>query len=212
MTDPLSHHHSSPSPRLFLFAAVIFHLFLSALIIPPLSFTSAKLVFPLPRSPHISFPSPPLPLCIFPCPPSPSSSPPCFANSWMFTWCQPHHPFCLGLCWEDLLFSFTFYLFPYLPFPLKMELKSPVPTRARTHTHTRVRAETSHCHTRRLTKQRHAVPRHMKEHKPLVLLLLYLLLILSLHFSLSQPPTPSSFFFSCCKCGVKQICVCIFFI
>lgn len=127
----------------------------------------------------------------------------------MFTSCQPHHPFCLGLCWEDLLFSFTFYLFPYLPFPLKMELKSPVPTRAHTH----ARAEASHCHTRRLTKQRHAVPRHMKEHKPLVPLLLYLLLILSLHFSLSpsQPPTPYSFFFSCCKYGEKQICVCIFF-
>lgn len=60
MTDPLSHHHSPPSPRLFLFAAVIFHLFLSALIIPPLSFTSAKLVFPLP--PHLAFPPPPLPL------------------------------------------------------------------------------------------------------------------------------------------------------
>lgn len=67
MTDPLSHHHSSPSPRLFLFAAVISHLFLSALIIPPLSFTSAKLVFPLPRSPRISSPPPlHLPLPAFP--------------------------------------------------------------------------------------------------------------------------------------------------
>jgi len=34
----------------------------------------------------------------------------------------------------DLLFSFTFYLFPYLLFPLKMKLKSPVP--ADTHTYT----------------------------------------------------------------------------
>lgn len=97
----------------------------------------------------------------------------------MFSSRRPHHPFRLGVFWEDLLFSFTFYLFPYLLFPLKMKLKSPVLT------HTHARTQASRRHTRRLTKHRRAVPRRMKEHKPLVLLLLYLLLILSLHFPLS---------------------------
>lgn len=206
MTDPLSHHHSSPSPRLFLFAAVIFHLFLSALIIPPLSFTSAKLVFPLP--PHLAFPPPPLHL---PLPAFPVFIPTLFceqlnvyfmsASSSILPW-----PLLGGFA---LLFHILFV--PLFAVSIKDGIEISC-ANARAHTHTRVRAEASHCHTRRLTKQRHAVPRHMKEHKPLVLLLLYLLLILSLHFSLSQPPTPSSFFFSCCKCGAKQICVCIFFI
>lgn len=114
----------------------------------------------------------------------------------MFTSCRPHHPFWLGLCCEDLLFSFAFYLFPHSLFPLKMKLKSPVLR----HTH----IQASHC-MRWLTKQRRAVPRHMKEHKPLVLVLLYLLLILSLHFlTLLARLHLLSCLFSCCKCDERQ--------
>lgn len=88
-------------------------------------------------------------------------------------------------------------------------------THMHTHTHTdnmqAQRHHTAHCHTHRLTKQQRAVPKHMKEHKPLVLLLLYLLLILSLHFLTLCPRLHLlSFLFSCCKCSVL-FWWCIFF-
>lgn len=129
----------------------------------------------------------------------------------MFTSCQPHHPFWLGRCWEDLLLSsLAFYLFPYLLFPLKMKLKSP-----NTHTQWYKHAGTqaSHCHTRRLTKQCRAAPRHMKEQKPLVLLLLYLLLILSLHF-LTFSPCRHLLFLLCSrrKCKGRQGDPCFVFV
>lgn len=85
-----------------------------------------------------------------------------------------------------------------------------------TEAHTNTRAHRHHsarCHTRRLTKQRRAVPRHMKEHKPLVLLLLYLLLILSLHFLTFCPRLHlPCFLFSCCKCSGRRCDLCFAFV
>lgn len=53
----------------------------------------------------------------------------------------------------------------------------------------------------------------MKEHKPLVLLLLYLLLILPLHFLTLCPRLHLlSFLFSCCKCGGRQCDLCFVFV
>ena len=92
-----------------------------------------------------------------------SSHPPCFffffASSWVFTSCRPHHPFWLGVCWEDLLLSLAFYLFPHLLFPLKVKLKSPAPTQANVRAHTGVSLHT------RVGWQNNAAPRHMKERK-----------------------------------------------
>ena len=75
-----------------------------------------------------------------------------FASSWMFTSCRPHHPFWLGVCWEDLLLSLAFYLFPYLLFPLKMKLKSPALT------HANVRAHRHHSAPRRTRRPTKTTP------------------------------------------------------
>lgn len=145
MTDPPPRHHSLFA--FFLFAPLISSLlFLDTPIIPPLSLTSSRRLFSPPCSPRS-------PLCLLSLPPL-SSYPPCFVNSRMFTSCRPHHPFLLGLCWQDLLFSFAFYFFPYLLFPLKMKLKSPVLTHAHTHTHTKThthRLRTEHTSTDKTT-------------------------------------------------------------
>lgn len=87
---------------------------------------------------------------------------------------------------------------------------------ANTHTYTHTHAHrhhSAHCLLCLLTKQRHAVPRHMKESKPLVLLLLYLLLILSLHFLTLCPRLHLLLFLlRCCKCDGRQCDPCFVFV
>lgn len=129
--------------------------------------------------------------------------PPCFVNSWMFTSCHSHHPFWLGCCWEDLLFSFRILFVPLFAVSIKDEIEISC-TDTRTHMQTNMHTQTGiTVHTaKHVDLQKHqqrAVPRHMKEHKPPVLLLPYRILILSLQFLPLSPlaaiSSPSSVVF-----------------
>lgn len=119
----------------------------------------------------------------------------------MFTSCWPHHPFWLGLCWEDLLFSFACYLFTYLLLPLKMKLKSPVRTHTKAHTNTGI-CTLPHASTNKTTTCCAEAYERAQTFRPTFDLASS---HPQLHFlSLGPRLHLLSFLFSYCKCGGRQ--------